>query len=860
MAERSQLEFDILVAKDALTAALNGAKTAAGGVESGLVKVGSGFGTINGLAEGLLGTFGKLAALAVAAFGAFSFSEAIKAAEEQETAIKSLNLALAQNQNYSEEASQGMQDFASEMQKTTRFADEVVLSSSAMLGSLTKLNVDGIKKATAASADLAATLGIDLDSATSLVAKSIEGNTGALSRYGIQVRKGANETENYRNVLAALAPFQGRAAADADTFGGAMARMKNQFGEVLEAVGNFIIKSPIVIAAINGMGTVFAKLADFLNSNKDAVISFGSALVTSIGGALISINPIINGILVSFSTLLGMIRLVIQGWSELIKALMSLQGVTEIIAEFVTALLEIPKGITQLLEVMVDLADNSAIVGGALKNAGFDIDGLKESLNNATEGIDKLQVKVAGANIEKLTIGGLETVDKILGKSQDILKNQKNISAEVGKTIVDFGSKSAKVQETIIQNIAASKIQATGFFAEMGELFSGAKSFADRLKSAINDIDPKTGITKLQAEIDKIAPSMVASVTKGAEGFRTALVNTTVAAGNFFVKGLGDALGPWVDMFSRGPEQTKKMIKEFILAIPMIIENIILSIPAIIEALIEAIPELLDHLLNEILSGKFLGKIIDALIRVIVGIPQMIVSILISLMKNLPKILVDLFIKELPRVISELIKSIPIIISEFLKFLPQIVAGFAAALVSGAAGFVGAILAGAASFVGEIISGAGRFITELISKIPVVGGLFGGGGGGGGIVGGIPVVGGIVNSVVESIGGVFDWAKGGGIPGIYAAQGQKIPIFKPKGSDVVPSMLTPGEYVIDRGLTQRLTDYLDKQQSRSNTDVILMQILSALKTPQTVDSQITINKRVFADLILELNRSNARLA
>jgi hypothetical protein len=442
MAERSQLEFDILVAKDALTAALNGAKTAAGGVESGLVKVGSGFGTINGLAEGLLGTFGKLAALAVAAFGAFSFSEAIKAAEEQETAVRSLNLALAQNQNYSEEASKGMQDFASQMQKTTRFADEVVLSSAAMLGSLTKLNVDGIKKATSASADLAATLGIDLDSATSLVSKAIEGNTGALSRYGIQVRKGANETENYTNVLAALAPFQGRAAADADTFGGAMARMKNQFGEVLESVGNFIIKSPLVIAAINGMANVFAKLADFLNSNKDAVIGFGNVLVGSLGNALVYINPIINSIISAFVNLIGIIRLVIQGWSQLLQTFSFLNdiidGVLQAIQVLEVNLLEIPKSFYEVIKAIVEMAESSELVGGALKRAGFDIDGLKDTLKGATENIDKLQVKVAGINIDKIAIKGLDTVDAILGKSQDILNNQKNISADVGKAIVKY--------------------------------------------------------------------------------------------------------------------------------------------------------------------------------------------------------------------------------------------------------------------------------------------------------------------------------------------------------------------------------------------------------------------------------------
>lgn len=874
MAERSQLEFDILVAKDALTAALNGAKNAAGGVESGLTKIGSGFGTVSTLAEGVLGTFGKLAALATAAFGAFSFHEAIKAAEEQEHAIHSLNLALAQNQNYSEEASQGMQDFASQMQKTTRFADEVVLSSAAMLGSLTKLNVDGIKKATSASADLAATLGIDLDSATSLVTKAIEGNTVGLSRYGIQVKKGANETENYKNVLQALAPFQGRAAADAETFGGAMARAKNQFGEVLEAVGNFIIKSPIVIAAINGMGTVFARLADFLNSNKDAVIGFGNALVSGLGEALVYINPIINGIISAFINLIGTIRFVIQGWSELLKAFSFLNdiidGVLQAIQILEVNLLEIPKSFYEVIQSLVEMAESSELVGGALKKAGFDIGGLKETLKGAADGIDKLQVKVAGINIDKIAIKGLDAVDSILGKSQDILKNQKDISAGIGKAIVKYSEGNNKLKESAIKNAGEIKDVVQSNFEQLIDYIDGTKSIGAKIKEIFDLKDTKTKLTQFQTLWDNFWPSIGGAITKGAEGAKQLLVSGVTLFGNSIVKGLGDFVGPIIGLFAQGPDAVKKAIKEFILAIPLIIENIILSIPAVIEAVIEAIPELLDHILNYILSGRFIGKIIEAIVRVIVDIPKLIINIIVTLLKTLPKILVDLFIKELPRIISEIIKAIPSVIAAFIAAIPSIigafvasipsiVAGFSAALISGAAGFVGAIITGASGFVGEILSGAGRFVSELIKSIPVVGGLFGGGGGGGAL-GGVPVVGGIVSSVVESIGGVFDWAKGGKMPGIYAAKGQKIPIFKPKGSDVVPSMLTPGEYVIDRGLTQRLTDYLDKQQSRSNSDAILAQILATLKTPQQVDSQIKINNRVFADLILELNRSNARLA
>jgi hypothetical protein len=208
----------------------------------------------------------KVAAVAAAAAGAaiaFGFKKGIDAAIVQEDAVNRLNTALQITGKFSQQASEDLQKFASQLQTTTKFGDEAILSSAGLIQQLANLDTQGLKRATKASTELASALKIDLESASTLVAKAIEGNTASLGRYGIKIKASANETENLANVLGAIeGKFGGTAAAQINTYSGAIAQSGNAFGDLLEKVGDFVIKSPVVISLIKDTTKFFAESAD----------------------------------------------------------------------------------------------------------------------------------------------------------------------------------------------------------------------------------------------------------------------------------------------------------------------------------------------------------------------------------------------------------------------------------------------------------------------------------------------------------------------------------------------------------------------------------------------------------------------
>lgn len=90
----------------------------------------------------------------------------------------------------------------------------------------------------AVAADFARAKGMDVAKAGELIGKVAGGNVGILGRYGIQVRKGASETE----ALALLqAKFAGQAEAYGDTAAGAQERFAVTIGNVKETLGEALL-------------------------------------------------------------------------------------------------------------------------------------------------------------------------------------------------------------------------------------------------------------------------------------------------------------------------------------------------------------------------------------------------------------------------------------------------------------------------------------------------------------------------------------------------------------------------------------------------------------------------------------------
>lgn len=191
-----------------------------------------------------------IAALGTLGVAAFT-KKVIDAAIIQEEAVNNLNIALKASGQFSVSASQDLQDYASSLQKVTTFGDEATLSAAALIQSLGQLDKEALKGATKAAQDLSAALGIDLQSAATLVGKAAAGEVGSFSRYGLAIKKGADNAETFANALEGInSKFGGAAEGKVNTFSGAVTQLNNSFGDTLEQLGEIITESPAFTAAI----------------------------------------------------------------------------------------------------------------------------------------------------------------------------------------------------------------------------------------------------------------------------------------------------------------------------------------------------------------------------------------------------------------------------------------------------------------------------------------------------------------------------------------------------------------------------------------------------------------------------------
>ncbi len=118
----------------------------------------------------------------------------------------------------------------------------------------------------------------------------------------------------------------------------------------------------------------------------------------------------------------------------------------------------------------------------------------------------------------------------------------------------------------------------------------------------------------------------------------------------------------------------------------------------------------------------------------------------------------------------------------------------------------------------------------------------------------------MIVDVINPFDGGGDGLLGLGFLGLaHGGQVQTVPNGFP--NDTFPAMLSSGELVVDRSTVERLNSFMDGNQNNESsvTDALLAQILNALSNPTSVNTQLTVNGKAFADIILELDRSGYRL-
>lgn len=152
---------------------------------------------------------------------------------------------------------------AQQLQKSTIYGDEETINAQALLASL-GMTEKQIKMLTPLIQDMATALGMDLNSAASLVGKTVTTTTDALKRYFDTGLDGVtNKTKRAIILTQTLSEkFQGQAKAAAEAGTGIMKQMANVWGDFKEKIGEALVKTGKLKTMLDGLKKVLDGLLD----------------------------------------------------------------------------------------------------------------------------------------------------------------------------------------------------------------------------------------------------------------------------------------------------------------------------------------------------------------------------------------------------------------------------------------------------------------------------------------------------------------------------------------------------------------------------------------------------------------------
>ena len=214
----------------------------------------------------------KLAKSAIATAGAFfgarmliqGFQEVIELTKKQALAEAQLNAVLKSTKNVAGLTSKELKNMAAALQAQTRYGDEAIMTSQALMLTFTKVGKDVFPQAIETVMNMSEAMGVDMKQSVIQVGKALNDpilGVTALRRVGVQLSKQQEDSVRHfvevgdiasaqKVILGELeTQFGGVAKAAGQTMPGALEQMKNAQGDASQALGQLL--SPAVIGIAN---------------------------------------------------------------------------------------------------------------------------------------------------------------------------------------------------------------------------------------------------------------------------------------------------------------------------------------------------------------------------------------------------------------------------------------------------------------------------------------------------------------------------------------------------------------------------------------------------------------------------------
>lgn len=585
---------------------------------------------------------GALAGIGVGKF----VKDAVAAAAQQEEAVQKLNTALALSGELSQENTQDFLDFASALQATSTVGDEVSLGLVGLAKSFGASN-EQAKQILQTAADLSAVTGESLESSVRNLSKTLGGLKGELGETQPELRGlTAEQLQNGEAITILSSKYDGAAEALTKTFSGALRQTSNTFGDLLEAVGAFISESPSVIAAINLSAEVFNDLAKAISGNKDDLGDFlqGGLLVftDSLPFIIRSVGTFVVG-LKSIGAVLPALELgfVQIGLAALESFDSLLEGTAKIVTSGFSPVLKGIESVVKGLEFVGIAAEGSAdefasfsrSINSSVSDVGSALDGLiektrqqrdesKDALQNTVDSIAETAVSFENAALKS---EGFSTRLKVLAEeaknADSALKNLSDTNQKAGNSFRSSVTSSFKNEDPIKVAVlpeitdpdfitAAIKPENLIPSSPIPVVAEPAKAEPIEAKVSLEDsnfIADQIGLADQRANQISQFASIGTSILGGAEGARQALISGGSLAADALFPGAGQAVGPIIEALSKGPEFVRAQVKEFVAALPELLNNIAEALPVLIETVAENLDDILLALVK---SGPAISRAI----------------------------------------------------------------------------------------------------------------------------------------------------------------------------------------------------------------------------------------------------------
>lgn len=275
------------------------------------------------------------AGAAVVAFGVTS----VKAFEDSQNRIAQTNAVLKSTGEIAGITADAVTKLATSLEKQTKFSDEDVRSVENLLLTFTSIGKDIFPQATKTVLDMATALGEDTKSASIQLGKALQDpvlGVTALRRVGVNFNSAQQEViknlvdtgksaEAQRLIMAELSKeFGGSAAAAGDTFAGKIEKMKNQFNNLQEAVGQMLVVAagPLMdwignwISKVQEAGGLTEYLRGVFERNKGTIEFLAGAILGGLVPAVVALALAFGGLLLELAPFMIIGGLLFYLWNN----------------------------------------------------------------------------------------------------------------------------------------------------------------------------------------------------------------------------------------------------------------------------------------------------------------------------------------------------------------------------------------------------------------------------------------------------------------------------------------------------------------------------------------------------------------